>query len=162
MDNIAPIVIAIIAFVIKIVSDSNKKQEQARKQQGQYKPSQQGQRTSGTSNPYPTREPYSYDRKEGSDPYNWEKETTSDNNYRSLDPKLVPVAVPNIDYDKLTNVSVTPSSSIPIVVVERRDNAQLISVKSKLRQKDSFRELYLLSEILNKPKALRKWPRSIY
>jgi len=167
MDKISeliPILIIIAAFIIKAFAESNKKQQGQKKN---YPRPVQTKRE--TYNQVPRRSPsnygdttFSYDQEPSFDDLN---SKTTDNDYRSLDPKYVPRDVPNIDYDKMSNVSVKDSSNevnSPIIFIQRTEfkNEKLISIKKKLKEMDTVRDLYLFSEILNKPKAFRKWQRS--
>lgn len=157
MDNgssILPIIVGLIIFIVKIISDSNKKQKQnqtAKKSPSYERGTGQKLETTGAST--------------GSN--DWEQSRTNDNEYRSLDPNYVPKDIPDVDYDKMSNVSVTPSNEEDKTVLVassgiKAENHKLLSLRKKLREKGSVQELYLLSEIFNKPKAHNRWPRSIH
>lgn len=153
--DFAPILIGLILFIAKMVSDSKKKQEQSR---------------SNTPSGSVRREPIQFGNEPATVSQNrevsWEQSRTSDNDYRSLDPALVPKAIPDIDYDKMTNVSVqtlqVSSDSPSLEAVVRTESRKLKDIRKLFKDKNSIQELMLLSEVLNKPKAYRKWPRSIH
>jgi hypothetical protein len=143
-----PIVIGVIIFIVKIVSDANKKQQQ----QNQPK-----------RNPDSVqRNPYQYgdkpETREQNNDLSWEQSRTEENDYRSVDPGMVPKDLPDIDYDKISNASVeTSQNEIITMKIERIESKKLRDIRKLFKDKASIQELMLLSEVLNKPKALRKW-----
>lgn len=157
MDNgssILPIIVGLILFIIKIVSDSNKKQRQNQtvKKSPSYDRSMGQQLETGSTQASST---------------DWEQSRTNDNEYRSLDPDYVPKEIPDVDYDKMSNVSVTSSKEEEKTVLVasssiRTENQKLVSIRKKLHEQGTVKELYLLSEIFNKPKAHNRWPKSIH
>lgn len=71
------------------------------------------------------------------------------------------VSIPDIDYDKIkTQVSVESEKLQTNIhqqyTLSKSENLKSIIIKKRLRTKTSLRENILISEILNKPKALRK------
>ncbi len=189
--DLLPIIIGIIVFVAKIISDANKKQQQNQKKPPVKKPGDGNIRRTWEPAGIPrSKEPvkhqdteFSYDSDSTFDwnssterendrgldsglSYDWSASKEKDTDYRTLDPAYVPKDVPDVDYDKLSNVNVSSSlqtSSIPAVEsIKRVDNRQLVAIKNLFRQKEGLQELVLLSEIMNKPKAYRKWQRNIH
>jgi hypothetical protein len=154
MDNgssVLPIIVGIIIFVIKIMSDANKKQ----KQNESAKRSPSAQRSTG---------PRTGSQTSSTD---WEQSRTNDNEYRSLDPSLVPKDIPDVDYDKMSNVSVTPSLEEEKTMIFtssaiKSESKRLTALKEQLHKKGTVKELFLLTEIFNKPKAHNRWQRSIH
>jgi len=153
MDKISefiPIIIGIIIFVAKMVSDANKKQQQS----GTRKPSALGQ--------------YGQKIETGrqNTDFSWEQTKTDENEYRSLNPAFVPKEVPDIDYDKLTNVSVDTSNEnltrSTLGGIVRTESRKLRDIRKLFKEKNSLQELMLLSEVLNKPKAHRQWQRNLH
>lgn len=75
--------------------------------------------------------------------------------------KIEKEELPNIDYDKLASLEV---QQIPPTTAEYHSayeevvlqNQRMADLKEKLKNQKTLRELFLISEILNKPKALRK------
>lgn len=154
MDNIIPIVIGLIIFIVKIISDANKKQQN------------QPKRSPGTAQ----RTPYQYGEKPEYEKQNsdvsWEQSRTNDNDYRSLDPAFVPKELPDVDYDKLTNVSVRASNEnltqSTLGGIMKTESKKLTDIRKLFKEKNSLQELMLLSEVLNKPKAHRQWQRNLH
>ena len=79
----------------------------------------------------------------------------------SLEYRNIEKNIPDIDYDK------TPSYEIAAVRrVDKQDvkvyeekkvfENQLLNIKTKLKNPETVRELFIISEILNKPKSLRR------
>ena len=69
--------------------------------------------------------------------------------------------MPDIDYDNLPSLEVTraletEADNQTVYEVQRTSNLRMADLKQKLRTKQTLKELFLISEILNKPKALRK------
>lgn len=190
--DLLPIIIGIIFFIAKIISDANKKQQQNQKKTPAQKPNEGNVRRTWEPAGAPKRnEPvrhqdteFSYDTESSFDwsgtkerdseykgydtesSFDWNTSKERDTDYRTLDPAYVPKEVPDIDYDKLADVNVADSvlsSSIPAVEpIKKVDSQQLAALKRLLRKKEGLQELVLLSEIMNKPKAYRKWRKSTY
>jgi hypothetical protein len=147
-----PIIIGMIIFIAKIVSDSKKKQQQSQNNpSGSLKrePIQYGEK------------PVSIDRD-----VSWEQSRTNENDYRSLDPDLTPKAIPDIDYDKMTNVSVPTfkgnNDSPTLEAAVKTESRKLKDIRKLFKDKNSIQELMLLSEVLNKPKAHSRWQRNLH
>ena len=158
MDKISefiPIIIGIIIFVAKMVSDANKKQQQT-----QTKTSASSVKRS--SNQYGQ----NIETGKQNTDYSWEQTRTDENEYRSLDPAFVPKEIPDIDYDKMTNVSVEASkdssSQSTLGGIIRTESRKLRDIRKLFKEKNSLQELMLLSEVLNKPKAHRQWQRNLH
>lgn len=69
--------------------------------------------------------------------------------------------MPDVDYDNLPSLEsqqkiVTSEDYHNVYEVSSSLNQRTIELKQKIKNPTSLRELYLISEILNKPKALRK------
>ena len=71
--------------------------------------------------------------------------------------------MPDIDFDKLTSTQIEEikkkeeaQQSLGIYKSAKSLNKKTIEIKQKLSNPSSFREIFLMSEILNKPKALRR------
>lgn len=68
--------------------------------------------------------------------------------------------LPNIDYDNLpsleTQLDTSLSEDQSVYEVKRSINQKTTDLNQKFRDQKTLRELFLISEILNKPKALRK------
>ncbi len=148
-----PILIGIIIFIAKIVSDANKKQNQAKTSSG-----------SAKRNPYQYGQTIETTRRNRDQ--SWEQSNTNENDYRSLDPSLVPKELPDIDYDKLTNVSVDVSNEnlnqSTLGGIIKAESKKLRDIRKLFKEKSSLQELMLLSEVLNKPKAHRQWQRNLH
>ncbi len=75
--------------------------------------------------------------------------------------KIEKEELPDIDYDKLASLEV---QQIPPTTAEYHlayeevvlQNQRMADLKEKMKNRKTLRELFLISEILNKPKALRK------
>lgn len=157
ISNIFPILIMLVVFIVKIVSESKKKQKQAQ---------EQAYKRTGSMQNSPNQYSQKIETSSTGSSTDWEQSRTNENDYRSLDPNYIPKAMPDIDYDKMTNVTLQPSQddikSIPLTTIVREDNKRLISIREKMRNANTVKDIYLFSEIFNKPKAHRKWQRSIY
>lgn len=69
--------------------------------------------------------------------------------------------IPDINYDKLPSLEVQQNVTVPVekeIVYEPAPlfNKRTIELKKKIKNPATLKELYLISEILNKPKALRR------
>lgn len=76
--------------------------------------------------------------------------------YRNIQKNL-----PNIDYDKtpsyeIAEVRRVDKQDVKIYEEDKIKNPRLLEIRKKLINKSSIRDLFIISEILNKPKALRK------
>jgi hypothetical protein len=78
-------------------------------------------------------------------------------NYKDLE---VENKMPDVDYDKLPFLKSIPQEDIltneKILGVSSLSNEKIRFIKNKLKTKSELRYIILISEILNKPKALRR------
>jgi len=77
--------------------------------------------------------------------------------YRNLETES---KLPDIDYDKIPTYEKQSlnkiSDNIDIEKTETGKDFRLAAIKNKLNKPDNLREIFLFSEIVNKPKALRR------
>jgi hypothetical protein len=76
-------------------------------------------------------------------------------------PSVESAVIPDIDYDKLPSLELqqnvaSSSDSHSAYEVKTNINPRTVELQRKIKNPTTLRELYLVSEILNKPKALRK------
>ncbi len=69
--------------------------------------------------------------------------------------------IPDIDYDKTPsyengNIRRVKIQNTEVYEEKKFHNKQLNEIKRKLKNPDTLKELFIISEILNKPKSLRK------
>ena len=72
--------------------------------------------------------------------------------------------MPDIDFDKLTTAEINQIKKKEQVIEQPPEiykqfnppNKKAVEIKKKLTNPNSFREIFIISEILNKPKALRR------
>ncbi len=71
------------------------------------------------------------------------------------------ISIPDIDYDKINAQVSVESEKLQTNIhqqysLNKTENKKNLLIKSKLKTKSSLRDNFLISEILQKPKALRK------
>ncbi len=76
--------------------------------------------------------------------------------YRNIEKNL-----PDIDYDKTPSYEIAAvrrvvSQDVKVYEEKKVFDNRLLNIKSKLNNPDTLRELFIISEILSKPKSLRK------
>jgi hypothetical protein len=76
--------------------------------------------------------------------------------YRNIEKKI-----PDINYDKIAALEVEQkriksAQSVYAYTAKKKIDRRTSEIKNKLRDPRTIRDLYLISEILNKPKALRQ------
>ncbi|MDQ7816048.1 MAG: hypothetical protein RDU14_03420 [Melioribacteraceae bacterium] len=76
--------------------------------------------------------------------------------YRNIEKKI-----PDINYDKITALEnaqkkINSAKSVLAYTEKKKIDKRTSEIKKKLRDPRTIRDLYLISEILNKPKALRQ------
>ncbi len=156
LNELFPILIAVLAFFLKSILDGNKKQPG--------KPNDSNKTARKSTSPLPQAGEEKPTKKVWNG-YRW-VDVLIEDEYRSLDPSLVPKDVPDINYDNMTNVSVPKGTeAAPVTILERIEkveSAKLTAIKKKFKEKNTLKELYLLSEIINKPKAFHKWQRNTF
>lgn len=68
--------------------------------------------------------------------------------------------MPDVDYDKLAFINSMPieedSLTTKVLTITQPFNERTLYIKRKLKEKNELRDVFLLSEIINKPKALRR------
>jgi len=88
-------------------------------------------------------------------------ETGNIGNVNQTEPEQI--KIPNIDYDKLPSLE-TQRKNIPVMEEESHKayevgfgfNSRTTEIKQRIKSLKTLQELYLISEILNKPKAHRR------
>ena len=155
MDSLIPIIIFIIAFIVKVFADSNKKEQEKRK------PVPQQQRDRNTSG-------YSRNQSTGQT-YTSPSQTKQKDAYsgKQILRKEIPVSKSSSTAGPgVSNVDIKPDAAQKevekgnyhiIATVSKVENPKLNSIKDKIYRPKSIKELMLVSEILNKPKALQRW-----
>jgi hypothetical protein len=112
------------------------------------------------------------------DEYSYSTKRSDDNlEYQSWDPQRefekkvetkerfeyrnIEKVVPDVDYDKLGSLEterkkVKISDTSKIYEQRKSFSKRTLDIKTKLKDPQTFRELYIISEIINKPKALKR------
>lgn len=184
MDNIIEIIVFFFVIYSILGSIFGKKKPQQKKNQQQYKrPVPQQQRTA--TKPVPS-QPSSQDileelfgikipKPEENSDYSTNK--TADNlEYSSWDPEKdfqkkveqrqnyeyrnIEKDIPDVNYDRIAALETTKKkvkTAEPIILNEKKEiYKKALEIREKLREPKSVRELFLISEILSKPRSFRK------
>lgn len=69
--------------------------------------------------------------------------------------------IPNVDYDKIPSYEIAAvrrvdKQDVKVYEDDKIKNQRLIEIRNKLLNRTTVRDLFIIVEILNKPKALRK------